>query len=527
MQQCADQDHLIANQGQRIIDQEHQILELSAELAWYKEQFRLAQYSRFGNSREHTPEQQALVFDEIEASADPAVPEPTVETITYQRRKTKGKREAQLANLPVETINYELSGEEKICSACGGDMHRMSEQVRQELKIVPARITVVKHVQGVYACRCCERSGDPTPIITAPMPASAFANSLASPSAVAYLMDQKFTMGLPLYRLEQSFERLRLDLSRQTMANWMIRGAAWLQLVYDRLHHHLIRRDILHADDTRIQVLHEVGRKAQTDSAMWLYRTGRDGPAIVLFDYQTTRSAEHPRTFLAGFQGFLTADGHDAYEKLTGIVLSGCWAHARRNFVQALEALPASVRKTSTTLAHQGLAFCNELFDIERALADGSPEERLAIRKEKSQDVFDRFVPWLEKSRTLALPKSATGKAIGYCLNQWPKLTAFLKDGRLEIDNNRAERSIKPFVIGRKNWLFANTPKGAKASATIYSLVETAKENGLSPYDYLTYLFERLPNIDMKDPAILDALLPWSETLPQSCRLAQPASPTP
>jgi len=504
-----------------------QIARLTAENQWLKEQFRLSQHRQFGASSEKTPaEQQALVFNEAEAEAAPTAPEPTVETITYKRRKTKGQREAQLKGLKTVTEEHRLPEAEQICQCCGGQLHEITgmEEMRQELQVVPAQVTLVKHVRVKYGCRQCERNAISAPIVTAPMAAPAFPNSLASPSAVAYIMSQKFVEGLPLYRQEQSLARLGVTLSRQTLANWMLKGAEWLEPLYDRMHEILLTRDILHADETTLQVLKEPGRAAETKSFMWLYRTGRDGPPIVLFEYQPTRAREHPRAFLDGFAGFLHADACQAYEQLPGVIIVGCWSHARRGFADALAALPPSARATEKlTAAEEGLRFCNKLFEIERQLHDVTPAERLAGRHEQSRPVLNAFQPWLENQAAKALPKSAHGQAVGYCRNQWKKLNTFLLDGRLEIDNNRSERSIKPFVIGRKNWLFANTPAGAKSSAIIYSLVETAKENGLSPYAYLTYLFEQLPDCKTSK---LDRLLPWSDTLPDNCHVpAPPAAP--
>jgi hypothetical protein len=241
---------------------------------------------------------------------------------------------------------------------------------------------------------------------------------------------------------------------------------------------------------------------------MWLYRSGREGPPIVLFEYQQTRSGDHPKLFLKEFRGYLQVDGYGAYGGLSSdITLVGCWAHARRKFVEALAVLPLEL----------GLKYCNQLFAIESKLKEATAEERHAERDVQSRAVLDKMNLWLSEMGAVP-PKSKTGEAITYCRNQWKNLTAFLADGRLEIDNNRSERSIKPFVVGRKNWLFANTPKGATASATIYSIIETAKENGLNTFAYLTHVFEKLPSIDPSDPAGIDAILPWSESLPTSCR---------
>jgi hypothetical protein len=254
---------------------------------------------------------------------------------------------------------------------------------------------------------------------------------------------------------------------------------------------------------------------------MWEYRTGRIGPAIILYEYQPTRAGKHPQNFLRGYMGYLQVDGYGAYDLLASIItLVGCMAHARRKFDEALKVVPSIARKSAGVqpVAQAGLQFIGELYKIENDLKDATDHERYIARLERSKPVLDRFKLWLDDQATKVLPKCALGTAIGYCRKQWTKLNEFLSDGRLEIDNNRAERSIKPFVIGRKNWLFANTPKGAVASATIYSIVETAKENGLDPFAYLNLLFETLPNIDANDPEAIDALLPWSQAVQEKCR---------
>ncbi|KHF26712.1 Transposase IS66 family protein [Anoxybacillus sp. BCO1] len=280
------------------------------------------------------------------------------------------------------------------------------------------------------------------------------------------------------------------------------------------MHELLLERDILHADETTLQVLREPERSATSMSYLWLYRTGIEGPPIILYDYQETRAGEHPRMFLNGFKGYLQVDGYAGYHKVPDVTLVGCWAHARREFTNALKSMPAGVKSVTAT---EGLHFCNQLFAVERKLKHLKPQERYEERLRQSKPILDTFLSWLKKQEQQVLPKSALGKAIAYCLNQWDKLVAFLEDGRLQIDNNRSERSIKPVVIGRKNWLFANTPQGARASAIIYSVVETAIANRLHPYYYLRYLFEQLPNMDLSDSRALDQVLPWSKTLPVSC----------
>ncbi|RAK14929.1 transposase [Anoxybacillus vitaminiphilus] len=498
-----------------------QIEELKAKIKWYEEQFRLSQQKRFGSSSEKTNDDQMVLplFNEAEQLTDPTVPEPTHETITYRRKKKRGQREAFLNSLPTETIEYRLSDTEQACSCCGHTLHEMSVEIRKELAIIPAKVKVVEHKRFVYACRHCEQHGVETPIVTAPMPPSVFPKSLASPSIMAHIITQKYVEGLPLYRQEKYFERLGITLSRQTIANWVLYSAEkWLSVLYHHMHQTLLKQPILHADETTLQVLRESGRDATSKSYMWLYRTGNVGPPIVLYDYQPTRKGEHAKTFLDTFTGYLQVDGYSGYHKVPNVTLVGCWAHARRKFDEALKAAPPSA-KGKRTVSAEGLQFCNQLYAIERTIKEASPEERYKIRLEKSKPILDLFLAWLQTKKTHVAPKSKLGEAIAYCLNQWEFLKNFLLDGRLEIDNNRSERAIKPFVIGRKNWLFSNTPRGAKGSAIVYSIVETAKANGLNPYEYLHYLFQKLPTMDLTDDEVIQTVLPWSPSLPDHCRV--------
>ena len=298
-------------------------------------------------------------------------------------------------------------------------------------------------------------------------------------------MTQKFVMDSPLYRQEQEINRWGIHLSRQTMSNWILRATEdYLTPVYERLHKELLKREVLHADETTLQVLYEPGKKPQSNSYMWLYRTSGDtDQPIVLYEYQPGRGAKHPEAFLTGFKGYLHTDGYTGYHNLQKeITVVGCWAHLRRKFDEAVKSLPKGKVKGSS--ASQGLAYCNLLFEIEQGIADKTPEEKYSERLKQAKPVLDAMLAWTN-SRTAA-PKSALGKAFTYLHEQWTYLTAYLKDGRLEISNNRAERSIKPFVIDRKNFLFANTPKGATGSAIMFSLIQTAIENSLDPYRYLT-----------------------------------------
>lgn len=495
---------------------------LEAENQWLKEQFKLAKHRQFCTSSEKMSAllQNELVFNEAEATLDsaPAVVEP--ETITRPRKgKQVGHREEMLADLPTEIIEYRLPEDEQVCKQCGGSMHEMSTQVREELVIIPAQAKVKRYVRYVYGCRHCDKNEINTPIVTASAPKALIAKSLASASAVAYIMSQKYVEAMPLYRIEKHFKRLGIELPRQILSNWVIKGGEMLEPIYSRMHELLLDLDILHADETELQVLNEPGRAAREKSYLWLYRSGRYGPPIVCYEYQIGRGSKYPKLFLSGFAGRLHADGWHAYDKLTDVMIIGCWAHVRRKFCDALLVVPKERRDDQTLVANIAIAKIKKLYDIEEELRDATPEERLAARVERSKPIVDDFKEWLETESKLVLPKSVLGTALTYCKNQWPKLIRFLTDGRLEIDNNRAERSIKPFVIGRKNWLFANTARGAKSSAVIYSIVETAKENGLNPSSYLEYLFERLPNIDHTDTAAIDSLLPWGEAVQSALRI--------
>jgi transposase len=310
---------------------EQEVSELTVKLRWYEEQFRLSQQKRFGSSSEKTHQDQLQLFNEAESETKSPAPEPTVEEITYRRKKRQGTREAQLKDLPVEIIEYRLPIEEQVCSCCGETLHEMTTQIRQELKVIPAQVSVVKHVRYVYACRRCEREDIKTPIVTAPMPFPVLPGSIASPSAMAHIMTQKYVEGMPLYRQEQQLSRLGIELSRQTMANWMVQGAnRWLTHLYERMHEHLLKQDILHADETTLQVLKEPGRSAENKSYMWLYRSGKEGPAVVLYDYQTTGASKHPQQFLTGFKGYLHVDGYAGYNGLPDVTLVGCWGHYPR-----------------------------------------------------------------------------------------------------------------------------------------------------------------------------------------------------
>ena len=501
---------------------------LGAVNQWYLEQFRLAKHKQYGASSEKThPEQLQLdcgLFNEAEAFANPhTAPPEWDQVITYKRKKCAGKRESLYEGLPTETVIHELPKEEQICPECGNGLHACGHEVlRRELEIIPAQVRAVEHVQTVYSCRSCEKhsDADALPMIKSTVPAPVISGSgIASPSLVAFIMCNKYVLALPLYRQEQELRRIGVNLSRQTMANWMIYAAnQWLIPLYTLLKMMLIQCDILHADETRVQVIREPGRKATTDSYMWMYHTGRYSPTqVALFEYTATREGKHPLTFLSGFNGYLHVDAYAGYRALEGqgVTLVECWAHVRRKFDEALKVLDKKERQNAT--ANIGLDYCNRLFKLERdyEAVNLTPEERIKRREAESKPIALAFFAWANEILPKTLPKSKFGQAIGYALNQQSFLMNFLLDGRLELSNNRAENSIRPFTVGRKNWLFSFTPKGANASAVIYSIVETAKANGLVPFAYLNFLFQTLPNIPLDR---FSECLPWIPIVHKICK---------
>lgn len=487
-------------------------LALKQQVSWLMEQLRLSKHREFGASSEKSKlPDQLSIFDEAENTADANVPEPELEEIVHRRLKRKGKREDDLSQFPVETISYTLPEEERICPECGEHLHVIGNNIRQELVIIPAQIKVVRHEQEVYACRSCERHNDHVPIVKAPMPGPVISGSLASPSAVAHIMTQKYVMCAPLYRQEQDWKRQGAHLSRQTMANWVIRCAEdWLAPLYDRMRIELLSREVLHADESTVQVLHEQDKTPQSKSYMWLYRTSGDTKRhIILFEYQPGRAAEYPKRFLTDFKGYLHTDGYAGYHTLTDITVVGCWVHMRRKFEDAVKAAGGPGSSAHEAIRRIGKLFCFE--DLWQSLP---PQERYERRLEESKPLAEAFFAWLETLKVL--PKSAMGQAIHYALDQSPWLMNVYLDGRTELSNNRAENAVRPFAVGRKNWLFCNTVKGAKASSIVYSMIETAKANGLKPFDYLKFLFETIPNTTTGK---LDAIMPWGELVPKYCRM--------
>jgi len=514
-----------------ITDMQNLILDLSQQVKYLTEQNLMLRQQLFGRKSEQKagiiPDGQLSLFNEAEVESNPSAPEPEFEQVIYRRKKQKGKRELDFSGLPTEQIIYELPESERVCSCCGRPLHACGQDVlRRELTVVPAQYKVTEHVQTVYSCRNCAANDIEVPMVKAEVPAPVISGSgIASPSLVAFIAHQKYTLALPLYRQEQEFKRNHLNLSRQTMANWIIYTAEYyLEPIYRAMRSILLTMHILFADETTVQVLSEEGKTAQSKSYMWVYRTGGDVDRhIVLYDYQKSRSHAHPKEFLKGFGGYLHTDGYQAYDHLPeSIIPVGCWAHVRRKFADILKSLPDYNKPGS--LAMRAMEYCDKLFDLERKYAeltaDGNFKARYEARLEKSKPVMDEFFDWVKNTygnHILAMPRSNMGIALAYAMNQREHLENVLKDGRLELSNNRAERAVKPFAVGRKNWLFSKSERGADASAMFYSIIETAKENELNPYEYLKFIFETAPNLDLiHNPNLVEQLFPWN--VPSKCR---------
>jgi transposase len=502
----------------RALIAESALAEKSARVDYLEAQLRLQRAQKFGSSSERTVSGQQLldlggIFNEAEATADPQAPESDLTHVRpHKRKKKKRHRDELLSGLPENIIHHQLSEEERVCSCCGHQRQVIREEISRELHVVPAQFSVDVHVTSVYGpCHC---ENQTTPIITASRPQRPSPNSIASPSAIAYTMDQKFTMGIPLYRQEQQWKRNGVDISRQTLSNWVVGNALmWLFPIWLLMKQYLLKQDIIKADETTIAVINVAGEIVRSKSYMWLYRSsGRAGPEIILLDYQPTRQGVHPANFLTGFKGYLQTDGYIGYDQVNDVIRLGCWSHGRRGFTDAIKAAGGELKAPR---AVEGREFCNRLFELERDWALCSPQERYELRLLHSKPLLDDFLSWLQETKDQSSSQTYLGRAVKYCLNQWTYLTNFLLDGRLDIDNNASERSIKSYVISRKNFLFCQTEKGAQASAITFSIIESAKANGLKPFQYLEHLLTNLPNATTKQ---LDEFLPWSKSIPDHCR---------
>ncbi|WP_286902557.1 IS66 family transposase [Vreelandella sedimenti] len=434
------------------------------------EQFQLALERQFGPSTEkYRVDQRDLLINEAEMAvdeedndasvSDATADDVTIDTATPVKRRTRGGRVALPPELPRVEVVHELHDHARHCHDDGTALKVIGEEISEELHVVPARIKVIRHVRHKYACPTCEEG-----VKIAPAPARLLPKSNASATLI------------------------------------------------ETLRQHLLTAPLIHMDETTLQVNQEADRAASATSYMWVQRGGPPGQQVVLFDYDASRAGQVPVRLLGNYAGRLVTDGYEGYAEVVrrnGLTHAGCWAHARRKFVEAQKVQP----KSKTGKADWALNQIRKQYGVEKQAKALEPDARYALREQKSRPLIDQLRTWLDKSLMQVLPKSALGKALHYLDNQWPRLTRFLDDGLIPLDNNPAENAIRPFIIGRKNWLFSHTPSGAHASSAIYSLIETAKANGLSPYDYLQYVFAALPTLDDDD---LNTLLAWQwkETLP-------------
>lgn len=486
-------------------------------IAILEEKLRLASQKRFGASSEKADDDQLGLFNEVEAT--PFVPDDASDAqavnstvVGEYTRKTPGRKPLP-DHLPRTRVEHDIAEAAKLC-ACGCRKTKIGEEVSEQLDIIPAKIQVLQHVRFKYACRACEGTDDDGPtVMTAPMPPQPIPKSNASAGLLAYIATSKFCDGLPLYRLEKVFPRIGVVLLRATMAYWMIRCGDLIEPLIAKMHAAQIAHDIIQMDETTVQVLKEKGRSPQSQSYMWVRRGGPPDQPVILFDYEPSRGGSVPARLLENFRGVLQTDGYEAYSgvgKRNDIFSVGCLAHARRKFDEALK---AQKKKGRGGLAKQGFDFIQRLYRVEREARERNldADSRKALRDEKAKPIWNELRQWLDHAVGQVPPKSLTGKALGYTHKQWPRLIRVLDDGRIEIDNNGCENAIRPFVLGRKAWLFADTPAGATASARLYSLIETAKANGLEPYTYLARVFTDLPAaIAAEDDAAIEKLLPWN-----------------
>jgi len=465
---------------------------------------------------------QESMFNEAEAYSDDDAPEAVI--VEQHTRKAKRTKEELAKELPVKETIIDIPESERICNICeSDDLYKIGKElIRRELCIIPAQAYVEKIYSVTYGCNPCANETEQSNIMKAEVPVPVIKRGLASPSSAAHVMYQKYVNAMPLYRQEKDWKTFGVEISRATLANWIIYTSDyWLLPMWKSLKAVLLTSPVILADETVTQVLKEPGKTPQSESRMWVYCTGNVArpPPIVLFEYQPSRRGDHPREFLRGIEKpfKLLTDGYAGYNAVENAVHAGCWSHLRRKFE---EAMPKNAPKDNK--ARIGFEYCQKLFMLERKFETMSPDERLKNRIEQSKPVYTEFYKWLGTVNSLA--GSSLAKAVTYAVNQKEPLSEFLFDGCIEISTNRIENHIRPFTTGRKNWLFADTVKGAMASAVAYSIISTATSNGLNPYQYLKHLFTYLPTILTKEPdADLSPFFPWMEDVQEKCKFAQGA----
>ena len=473
------------------------------------EQVRLLLARRFGASSEKLPDGQLGLFNEAEVAASEES-QADAGTEVAAHRRARPVRAPLPESLERVDIEHELAESERTCPHHGVELERFAEVVSEQLDIVPAKVRVLRHIRGKYRCPSCEGH-----LRTAAMPAQPLPKSFASPGLLAFIVTAKYVDGLPLYRQQQQLGRIGVELSRTTLARWVVGMGELVVPLMNLLHEELLGRAYVLMDETTVQVLKEPGKAPETKSQLWALMSPGPEPPIVVFDYDPTRAGEVPRRLLAGFTGALHTDGYSGYGPAVreyDLVHLACWAHARRGFVEVLKSLglnpkklpanpPAKARRALVALQH-----IRTLYAIERRIRNQSAHERRAARQAESVPVLNKLRAWLDDTRDKILPSGKLGKALGYLHNQWPALVRYCDDGRYGIDTNPVENSIRPFCLGRRNWLFADSVAGARASARLYSLVQCAKANGLEPYAYLRRVFTNLPRAQSLGD--IEALLP-------------------
>ena len=520
---------------QLLLQQQEQLNALTKELhasnekmQLLMEQVILGKQNRFGRSSEKMEDTSQICFREVngtivffneaEAVCDLNAAEPEdLELKSPKQPKRKGKKEADLSGLPVRRIDHYLSAEELEAEFGVRGWKQLPDAISRKYHFVPAKVEVEEHHIGVYASKTDEH------MVKADHPKTLLHGSLVSPSLGAAIINGKYVNAVPLYRLEQEFQRYGLQITRQNMANWCIRLAEeYLSILYDYLHKELYFYHVIQADETPVLVNHD-GRKAGSKSWMLVYRSGHlyQKRQIVLYEYQQTRNASHPREFLKGYDGICVTDGYQVYhtleKELEELTIAGCWVHCRRRFDEALKLIPKSYQKESN--AFLLMKQIQAIYREEGKLKDLSSDERLKQRQAVIKPLVDAFFAYLKTINVSK--KDKFGDAVGYALNQEKYLRVFLTDGDVPIDNNASERAIRGFCIGKKNWQMIDTIHGAKSSAIIYSIVETAKANNLKPFDYVQHLLEEMPkHMDDRDCSFLENLLLWSEKLPEGTRKA-------
>ena len=472
----------------------------------------------FGPSSERRsddiPGQQNL-FDEAEVEQDPSLLEGET-VIREHTRKKKATHEELFKGLKVEKVVVPLPEEDQICPVCGTQTVLIGEEyVRRELEFIPATCKVIEYYSQSYGCPSCKEGlGDTEKpvIVKSQVPPALLGKGPASAAAAAWTMYQKYANGLPLYRQEKDWKQYGVQISRTTLANWIIYCSKnYFQPMYDYFHRELLKRSFVMADETRVQVLKEEGRRAQTQSFMWLFRSGEDGLAeIILYGYSPTRSGSHAKEFLEGYSGYLETDGYQSYNSLSEIRRCSCWAHIRRYFI---DAVPKGKQYDYSQPAVQGVQYCNRLFAMEDSINKkypGNYEKRKQLRLEKEKPVLEAFWSWLDQQKPVR--NTRLDKAVNYVLNRRDIAETYLEDGRCSFTNNLSENAIRPFAVGRKNWLFSSSVDGANASAVVYTMVEMAKAHGMNIYGYLKFLLENRPGKNMTDEQLAE-LAPWSEKL--------------